>query len=171
MLARSVGQTALSFPGHGVLDEHLIQPVLTLRISYREKFPGGIAIRGRVVAVVGLKVDDIDLRMGVIDRRADLNVVAYLAVSFEGSENMAQGIWKYQRVLIDFPAVAGFFRRRAASLHDAEFERDEFVLLFVALDRLSQMRRRAVQPIEMRGLAPDRQIGVRLVFPPDMLCA
>src|SRR5919109_2038005 len=101
MLARSVRQTALSFPGHGILDEHLIQPILTLRVSHREKFPGRGGAGRRTVGIIRLEVDDIDLRMRVVDGHADLHVMADLAISLEGSEDMTQGIWKYQRMLID----------------------------------------------------------------------
>src|SRR4029077_19695918 len=102
MLLGSIHDPPLRFPRHRVLDEHLIKAVLTFLIPDGEVFPWRITIRRRTICLVGLEIDDENLRMRIIHRHADLYVMAYVVVAFWGPENMLPCFWKNERWLDDW---------------------------------------------------------------------
>ena len=133
MLLGPIGNPPLRFPSHGVLHQHMFEAILAFFVSDGKIFPRRFAVCGRKIGLSGREINDVDLRVRIVHRHADLHVMPQQAIGFYRTKNMPQCVWKNQRMLVDLRTVTRFFPRRSASLHDAEFKRDEFMLFLVPL--------------------------------------
>src|ERR1044072_6718434 len=68
------------------------------------------------------------------------------------SRGMAQCAWKQQRMLVSLRRIAAFFSGSRAVLPDSILEADKVVRLAVIRHVAHEMRRIAVEPVEMRRI-------------------
>jgi hypothetical protein len=66
----------------------MIEAILAFLIPDRKVFPRCVAIRRREIGVVRREINHVDLRVHVVHRNADLQVVAQQAIGFYSPKDM-----------------------------------------------------------------------------------
>ena len=76
MLLSSIRDCPLGFPSHRILHQHVVETILAFLIADRKILPWRVAIRRRVISVIGRKINDKHLGMCIVHGHAYLDIMA-----------------------------------------------------------------------------------------------